>query len=60
LPKTVLPKYLQDVRFYVNAYNLLTWTNYNKYQQDPEISTNSAGDTYMNQKVVNLGVQLTF
>ncbi len=60
LPKTILPKYLQDVRFYVNAYNLLTWTNYNKYQQDPEISTNSAGDTYMNQRVVNLGVQLTF
>lgn len=60
LPKTILPKYLTDVRFYVNAYNLFTWTNYKKYQQDPEISTNSAGDTYMNQRVVNLGVQVTF
>jgi TonB-linked SusC/RagA family outer membrane protein len=60
LPKTILPKFVQDIRFYVNAYNLLTWANYNKYQQDPEISTNSAGDTYMNQRVVNLGVQLTF
>ncbi|MDE6528741.1 MAG: SusC/RagA family TonB-linked outer membrane protein, partial [Muribaculaceae bacterium] len=60
LPKTILPKYLQDVRFYVNAYNLLTWTNYNKYQQDPEIRHNATGDQYMNQRVVNLGVQLTF
>lgn len=60
LPKTILPKYLQDVRFYVNAYNIFTWTNYNKYQQDPEISTNTAGDAYMNQRVVNFGVQLTF
>ncbi len=60
LPKTILPKYLQDVRFYVNAYNLLTWTNYNKYQQDPEIRHAATGDQYMNQRVVNLGVQLTF
>lgn len=60
LPKTIVPKNIQDVRFYANAYNLLTWTNYNKYQQDPEISTNSAGDAYMNQRVVNLGVQVTF
>ena len=42
------------------AYNLVTWTNYNKYQQDPEISPNTAGDTYMNQRVVNMGVQVTF
>lgn len=59
-PKTIMPKAIQDLKIYVNAYNLLTWCNYNKYQQDPEISTNSAGDTYMNQKVVNFGVQITF
>ena len=59
-PKKIMPKGIQDLRLYVNAYNLFTWTNYNKYQQDPEISTNSAGDTYMNQKVVNFGVQVTF
>ena len=59
-PKKILPKVFQDLKVYVNAYNLFTWTNYNKYQQDPEISTNSAGDTYMNQKVVNFGVQATF
>ncbi len=59
-PKTILPKAIQDLRLYVNAYNLFTWTNYNKYQQDPEISTNSAGDSYMNQRVVNMGLQITF
>jgi len=59
-PKTILPKAIQDLRLYVNAYNLFTWTNYNKYQQDPEISTNSAGDAYMNQRVVNMGLQITF
>ena len=42
LPKTALPKFLDNVRFYVNAYNLLTFTGYDKYQQDPEIKTNTA------------------
>ena len=56
----MLPKYVDNIRFYVNAYNLLTFTGYDKYQQDPEIKTNTAGDAYMNQRVVNLGVQLTF
>ena len=60
LPKKVLPKYIDNIRFYVNAYNLLTFTSYDKYQQDPEIKTNTAGDAYMNQRVVNLGVQITF
>ncbi|WP_125042220.1 SusC/RagA family TonB-linked outer membrane protein [Bacteroides faecalis] len=60
LPKKVLPKFIDNIRFYINAYNLLTFTGYDKYQQDPEISTNTAGDAYMNQRVVNLGVQLSF
>lgn len=60
LPKKVLPKFIDNVRFYVSAYNLVTWTSYHKYQQDPEISSNTAGDAYMNQRVVNLGVQLSF
>ena len=60
LPKTALPKFLDNVRFYVNAYNLLTFTGYDKYQQDPEIKTNTAGDAYMNQRVINFGVQLGF
>lgn len=60
LPKKALPKFIDNIRFYVNAYNLFTWTSYDKYQQDPEIQTNTAGDAYMNQRVVNLGVQLSF
>jgi len=60
LPASVLPKGIGNARLYMNAYNLFTKTNYDKYQQDPEIKTNSAGDAYMNQKVVNLGVQVTF
>ena len=60
LPKRILPDYIDNVRFYVNAYNLLTFTSYDKYQQDPEIKTNTAGDAYMNQRVVNLGVQISF
>lgn len=55
-----LPLGLNNLRLYLSAYNLLTWTNYNKYQQDPEISSNSAGDAYFNQRVVNLGVQIGF
>lgn len=60
LPKKVLPKFINTAKFYVNAYNLLTFTNYDKYQQDPEIRTNSAGDAYMNQRVFNLGLQVSF
>jgi hypothetical protein len=60
LPKTALPKFVENIRLYASAYNLFTLTNYNKYQQDPEISTNSAGDAYMNQRVLNFGLQVTF
>lgn len=60
LPKSVLPKGIQSTRFYVNAYNMFTKTNYDKYQQDPEIQTNSAGDAYMNQRVINFGVLMSF
>jgi len=60
VPVKALPKGIDFVRLYMNAYNLFTWTNFNKYQQDPEIKTNSAGDAYMNQRVINFGVQVTF
>lgn len=59
-PKKALPDFVSAVRIYGNAYNLFTFTNYDKYQQDPEIRTNSAGDAYMNQRVFNLGIQVTF
>lgn len=60
LPKSALPKGISSTRFYMNAYNLFTKTSYDKYQQDPEIKTNSAGDAYMNQKVINFGIQMSF
>jgi TonB-linked SusC/RagA family outer membrane protein len=60
LPKSILPKGINSTRFYMNAYNLFTKTSYDKYQQDPEIQTNSAGDAYMNQRVINFGVQMSF
>jgi TonB-linked SusC/RagA family outer membrane protein len=60
LPNKLLPFKINNARVYLSAYNLFTWDNYKKYQQDPEISTNTAGDAYINQRVVNLGIQLGF
>jgi TonB-linked SusC/RagA family outer membrane protein len=60
LPTKLLPFKINNARIYMSAYNLFTWDNYNKYQQDPEISTNTAGDAYINQRVINLGIQLGF
>ena len=60
VPSKILPFHLSSGSIYLSCYNLFTWDNYNKYQQDPEISTNTVGDAYINQKVVNLGVQLGF
>ncbi|MEO6150879.1 MAG: hypothetical protein ABIN95_11400, partial [Mucilaginibacter sp.] len=59
-PTKALPFKLNNARIYLSAYNLFTWTNYSKYQQDPEIKTNTAGDAYINQRVINLGLQLGF
>jgi len=60
LPTRSLPFKLNSARIYLSAYNLFTFDNYRKYQQDPEIATNTAGDAYINQRVVNLGVQIGF
>lgn len=58
LPDKWLPFKLNNARIYLSGYNLLTWTNYSMYQQDPEVRNNTAGDAYQNQRVVNLGVQI--
>lgn len=58
LPAWLLPFKMNNIRLYLSGYNLITWTNYSLYQQDPEVSSNSAGDTYLNQRVVNLGIQV--
>ncbi len=60
LPVKTLPFGISNARVYVSAYNLFTFTNYDLYQQDPEVTSNTAGDAYMNQKVVNVGLQLGF
>ncbi len=60
LPRKALPLKINNARFYFSGYNLITWTNYSLYQQDPEVSSNSAGDAYLNQRVLNLGLQIGF
>jgi len=60
VPSKYLPFHLSSGSIYLSSYNLFTWDNYHKYQQDPEISTNTVGDAYINQRVVNLGVQVGF
>src|SRR5699024_1476946 len=40
LPDRWLPFNMNNARLYVSGYNLLTWTNYSLYQQDPEVTSN--------------------
>ena len=57
----VLPFGISNARLYMSAYNLVTWTNVTKkYQADPEVQSNSAGDAYLSQRVVNFGVMVGF
>ena len=67
LPKNLVSKaYIQQLRFYVSAYNLYTWTNYSGY--DPEVDTRrKTGLTpgvdysaYPKSRSINFGVNLTF
>jgi TonB-linked SusC/RagA family outer membrane protein len=60
LPSKLLPFNFKYARLYISGYNLFTWKNFNKYQQDPEVATSSAGDTYPNERVATLGLQVTF
>ncbi|MFT3948800.1 MAG: TonB-dependent receptor [Agriterribacter sp.] len=58
LPKNVLPLKINSARLYFSGYNLITWTNFKLYQQDPEVATNTVGDAYLNQRVLNVGLQV--
>lgn len=58
LPGSFLPGTVENIRLFLSGYNLFTWTGYNKYQQDPEISSDTSGDAYFNQRVLNLGIQI--
>lgn len=60
LPSRWLPLKLTNVRLYLSAYNLFTWTNFDLYQQDAEVNSGSVGDNYPNMRVLNVGVGITF
>lgn len=61
IPAKALPFKINNGRLYLSAYNLATWSNISKkYQQDPEVTSNSAGDSYLNQRVLNVGFQVGF
>ncbi|MCX6326595.1 MAG: TonB-dependent receptor [Bacteroidia bacterium] len=60
LPKLFLKRIsLQEVRFYANAYNLLTWDKVKKV--DPETNPESNnGYFYPQQRISNFGMSVTF
>lgn len=59
IPTTILKKVgFSKTRFYAQALNFLTWDKLSKYDVDPE--TNTGGDWYPIQKVINFGVYVTF
>ncbi len=63
LPNKFVQKHsLGGIRVYASAYNLFTWmlVQRNIYDFDPEAPTSTEGGEYPVQKVVNLGVQITF
>ncbi|PZR29993.1 MAG: TonB-dependent receptor [Citrobacter freundii] len=61
LPSRHLPFGINNTRVYLSGYNLLTWSNVTKkYQSDPEVAPNSAGDAYLMQRIINLGVMVGF
>ncbi|GEO11479.1 SusC/RagA family TonB-linked outer membrane protein [Segetibacter aerophilus] len=59
LPNSLLKKVgFSKTRFYVQGLNLLTWDKLKKYDVDPE--TNTGGDWYPIQRVINFGMYVTF
>lgn len=60
--KTAKKLALNGIRVYASAYNLMTWMlkGKNIYDFDPEAPTSTEGGEYPVQKVINLGMQITF
>jgi len=59
IPVSILQRIgFTKTRFYLQGLNLLTWDKLQKYDVDPE--TNTGGDWYPIQRVVSLGVDVTF
>ncbi|UYQ91748.1 TonB-dependent receptor [Chitinophaga horti] len=60
IPQNILSRVrIEKCRFYVNGYNLFTFSNLNQYRVDPEV-TEENGLQYPQNKVVNVGVNLSF
>jgi TonB-linked SusC/RagA family outer membrane protein len=60
LPKATIKKIgIDQVRFYVQGLNMLTWDGLKKVDMDPE-TKEGTGDWYPIQKVVNFGVDISF
>ena len=58
-PQKLVPFHFHSARLYLSGYNLFTWSNViKKYQQDPEVLSNTVGDAYLNQRVLNFGLQV--
>ena len=58
LPKSLLGDNLKEVKLYVLAENILTFTKWQGY--DPEPLFASSGSVYPNLKTVSLGVNVSF
>lgn len=52
---------VQNLRAYVNGYNLITWSNLNsRYQFDPESNSGADRIKYPPQQMINFGLSVTF
>jgi TonB-linked SusC/RagA family outer membrane protein len=52
---------VQSIRTYINGYNLITWSSLDKrYQFDPESNSGQDRIKYPPQKMINLGLSVTF
>ncbi len=61
LPKSLLKQInLQQVRFYISAVNMLTFTGLKKFHIDPEAPNGQGGQYYPQQKSISLGINLSF
>ena len=52
---------IDDVRFYINGNNLFTWSKLFKlYSLDPEVNPGTDRTVYPPQRIVNIGLNITF
>lgn len=51
---------ISNAKLYVSGYDLVTWSNFAMYAQDPEITDGGSAGTYPVQKVFNIGLQVGF